>query len=152
MNVKGKDDELKFIFNAKNVPPTLNTISELGITDNAHIFILGYKSFGNIEISLKEEENINDRITVTFKDIHDRNHIMYFESNISIGLAIQKFLIRVGQKELISTHENKIAFLFNATRYRPNDTISLKSLFKGNQGTIIVNDINYLIGAGKNFS
>ena len=75
-----------------------------------------------------------------------------YEPNISIGLAIQKYLIKIDKKELINDHENYFAFLYNAKRYRPNDTISLKSLFNGNQGTIIVNDINDLIGAVNNFS
>ena len=39
-------------------------------------------------------------------------------------------------------------FVFNAKRYTTKDTISLKKLFKGNMyASIIVNDINNLIGA-----
>ena len=147
LNIKGNADELKFIFNAKNTIPTL-TIAELGITNNANIFVVN-TNFSNVEISLKDEENPKDRITISFKTSYGTNLTMQLESDISIGLAIQKYLIRVGKKELIKTHEKNITFLYNAQRYRPNDTKSLKSLFKGNQGTIVVNDMNNLIGAGK---
>ena len=145
LNISGNADDLKFIFNAKKAIPSL-TISELGITNDSNIFIVK-TSLKNVEISLKEEEYSSDKITVIFKAILGSIATMYLAQNISIGLAIQKYLIRVDKKELINNHENNLAFLYNAKRYRPNDTISLKSLFKGNQGKIVVNDIKYLIGA-----
>ena len=150
LNIRGNADDLKFIFNAKKAIPSL-TISELGITNDSNIFIVK-TSLKNVEISLKEEEYSSDKITVIFKATLGSIATMYLDPNISIGLAIQKYLIKVDKKELINDHENYFAFLYNAKRYRPNDTISLKSLFNGNQGTIIVNDINDLIGAGNNFS
>ena len=140
---------MKFIVNAKNAVPTL-TLSELGITNNSNISVI-QQSFTHIEISLKDEEYSSDKTTVIFKTTQGSTSTMFLDSNISIGLAIQKYLIRVGKKDLINNHENNFAFLYNAARYRPNDSITLKSLFKGNQGIIVVNDINGLIGAGKTF-
>ena len=145
LNISGNADDLKFIFNAKKAIPSL-TVSELGITNGSNIFIVK-PVFNNVELSLKEEEYSNDKITVIFMTTQDSKITMYLDPNMSIGLAIQKYLIRVGNKELINNHENNLAFLYNAKRYRPNDTISLKSLFKGNQGKIVVNDVKYLIGA-----
>ena len=74
LNIKGNADELKFIFNAKNTIPTL-TIAELGITNNAIIFMVRTK-FSNVEISLKDEENPKDRITVSFKTAYGSNLTM----------------------------------------------------------------------------
>ena len=136
---------MKFIFNAKKTFPSL-TVSELGITNDSNIFIVIPVS-KNVELSLKEEEYSKDNFTLIFKTTTDYKITMHLNQNMSIGLAIQKYLIRVDKKELINNHENNLAFLYNAKRYRPNDTISLKSLFKGNQGTIIVNDVKDLIGA-----
>ena len=145
LNIRGNVDDLRFIFNAKKAIPSL-TVSELGITNNSNIFIVIPVS-KNVELSLKEEEYSKDKITVIFKTTQGSKITMYLDPNMSIGLAIQKYLIRVDNKELINNHENNLAFLYNAMRYRPNDTISLKSLFQGNQGTILVNDAKVLIGA-----
>ena len=138
-------DDLKFIFNAKNAIPLL-TVSELGMTNDSNVFIV-IPPFKNVEVSLKEEEYSKDNFTLIFKSTQGSIITMYLDPNISIGLAIQKYLIRVDKKELINNHENNLAFLYNAMRYRPNDTKSLKSLFQGNQGTILVNDVHSLIGA-----
>ena len=136
---------MKFIFYCKKAIPSL-TVSELGMTNYSNVFIV-IPSFKNVEVSLKEEEYSKDNFTLIFKTTTDYKITMYLEPNMSIGLAIQKYLIRVDKKELINNLENNLDFLYNAKRYKPNDTISLKSLFNGNQGTILVNDVKYLIGA-----
>ena len=145
LNIKGNADELEFIFNSKNVVPSL-TVSELGITNDSNVFIV-IPNLKNVEVSLKEEEYSNDKITVIFKTSQGINVTLYLDPNMTIGLAIQKYLIRVSKKELINNHEKKLVFLYNATSYTANDTISLKSLFKRNQGAITVNDVLNLIGA-----
>ena len=68
-------DDLKFIFNAKKAIPSL-TISELGITNDSNIFIVK-TSLKNVEISLKEEEYSNDKITVIFKTSQGFNVTLY---------------------------------------------------------------------------
>ena len=95
-NIKGNVNFLKFIVNAKNAVPTL-TLSELGITNNSNISVI-QQSFTHIEISLKDEEYSSDKTTVIFKTTQGSTSTMFLPSNISIGLAIQKYLIRVGKK------------------------------------------------------
>jgi phosphomannomutase len=51
--------------------------------------------------------------------------------------------MKINKEELISSPSKRLAFLYNAKRYDTKDTISLNSLFKGNQvSSIIVNDID----------
>ena len=148
LNITG-NGELKFIFNAKKANPKL-TIAELGIADNANIFVVNTISNNSeiIQIYLKEEAKISDIKTIVFKSSQGANIIMNFESHISIGSAIQKFLMKINKEELISSPSKRLAFLYNAKKYDTKDTISLKSLFKGNQvSSMIVNDIENVIGA-----
>jgi len=150
LNITG-NGELKFIFNSKNANPKL-TVTELGITNNANIFVvkptLNYSE--TIQISLKEETNTNDIRAIIFKTTQGANIGMNFESHISIGLAIQKFLMKINKEEFINSPSKRLAFLYNAKKYDTKDTISLKSLFKGNtSASIIVNDIDGVVGASK---
>ena len=145
LNVSGT---IKFIFNAKNANPNL-TMAELGIENNANIFIVNTK---DSKISLKKEPLKNSesglKCNVAFKTTQGTIHNLYFDPDITIGSAIAKYLLRVGRDDLINISEDRIAFVFNAKRYTTKDTISLKKLFKGNMHvSIIVNDINNLIGA-----
>ena len=145
LNVSGT---IKFIFNGKNANPNL-TMAELGIVNNASIFIVNTK---DSKISLKKEPLKNSenglKCNVAFKTTQGTIHNLYFDPDITIGSAIAKYLLRVGRDDLINISDDRIAFLFNAKKYTTKDTISLKKLFKGNMyASIIVNDINNLIGA-----
>ena len=145
LNVSGT---IKFIFNGKNANPNL-TMAELGIENNANIFIENTK---DSKISLKKEPLKNSesglKCNVTFKTSQGAVHLMILDPNISIGSAITKYLLKVGRENLINISDNKLMFLFNAKRYTTKDTISLKNLFKGNtQASIVVNDVNNVIGA-----
>ena len=124
-------------------------MAELGIGNNANIFIV--KTLDS-KISLKKEPIKNSenglKCNVAFKTTQGTIHNLYFDPDITIGSAITKYLLRVGRDDLINISEDRIAFVFNTKRYTTKDTISLKKLFKGNvQASIIVNDINNLIGA-----
>ena len=145
LNVTGT---IKFIFNAKNANPNL-TMAELGIGNNANIFIV--KTLDS-KISLKKEPIKNSenglKCNVAFKTTQGTSQILQLDPDITIGSAITKYLLRVGRDDLINISDDRIAFLFNTKRYTTKDTISLKKLFKGNMyASIIVNDINNLIGA-----
>ena len=145
LNVTGT---IKFIFNAKNVNPNL-TMAELGIENEANIFIV--KTLDS-KISLKKELLKNSenglKCNVAFKTTQGAFHNLQLDPDITIGSAITKYLLRVGRDDLINISEDRITFLFNARRYTTKDTISLKELFKGNmQASIVVNDVNNLIGA-----
>ena len=145
LNVSGT---IKFIFNGKNANPNL-TMAELGIENNANIFIENTK---DSKISLKKEPLKNSesglKCNVTFKTSQGAVHLMILDPNISIGSAITKYLLKVGRENLINISDNKLMFLFNAKRYTTKDTISLINLFKGNtQASIVVNDVNNVIGA-----
>ena len=145
LNVTGT---IKFIFNAKNANPNL-TMAELGIENESNISIV--KTLDS-KISLKKELLKNSenglKCNITFKTMQGAVHLMKLDPNISIGSAITKYLLRVGRDNLINISDNKIMFLFNAKRYTTKDTISLKNLFKDSmQASIIVNDVNNVIGA-----
>ena len=124
-------------------------MAELGIENNANIVIVNTK---DSKISLKKESLKNSenglKCNVAFKTAQGTSQILQLDPDITIGSAITKYLLRVGRDDLIKISEDRIAFLFNAKRYTTKDTISLKKLFKGfMHATIIVNDINNLIGA-----
>ena len=145
LNVSGT---IKFIFNGKNANPNL-TMAELGIENNANIFIENTK---DSKISLKKEPLKNSesglKCNVAFKTTQGTFWNLQLDPDITIGSAITKYLLRVGRDDLINISDNKIIFLFNAKRYTTKDTISLKELFKGfMHASIMVNDINNLIGA-----
>ena len=73
---------------------------------------------------------------------------MHFSPHISIGLAIQKYLKRVGRLDLIDSCDNRLVFLHNARNLTIKDKITLNELFHNSSyPKIIVNDVNNLIGA-----
>ena len=144
LNVTGT---IKFIFNAKNANPNLTT-AELGIENDSNIFIVKTK---DSKISLKKESfKISEnrlKCNVTFRTSQGTTHNLQLDPNISIGSAITKYLLRVGRDDLINISDDRVVFLFNAKRYTTKDAISLKNLFKDSmQASIIVNDVNNLIG------
>ena len=136
------------MFNAKNIIQNL-TVSELGMTDNAHIFIVK-KSNNNSNtsnISLKSQESSSFKIRIMFKTSQGILLNIPFDNEISIGSALQKYLIRVNREDLIKSNQEKITFIYNASRLSINDNRRLKDIILGDQATIIVNDISNLIGA-----
>jgi len=144
---------LKFIFNCKEVNPIL-TVSELGMFNNSNIFVLGnkfeLKKEENFKKDLKdeEEEDLTNKKQLIFKTTQGINHTMYFSPHISIGLAIQKYLKRVGRLDLIDSCDKRLAFLYNASQFTIKDKTTLNKLFQTSSASIIiVNDVNNLIGA-----
>ena len=142
LNITG---DIGFKFEGKRINPKL-TVSELGIANNSTV-IIEKKNF--IEISLKEKEEVSlYKMNIIFKTTQGIKTTMILDNNISIGLAIKKFLMRIGKEELINDSDNKLAFLFNAQRYKASDNIKLKDLFQNeSHATILVNDVSNIIGA-----
>ena len=142
--------DIKFIFNAKNTIPNL-TVSELGMTDNANIFMVKVKKSNNnsntSNISLKSQESSSFKIRIMFKTSQGSLLNIPFDNEISIGSALQKYLIRVNREDLIKSNQEKITFIYNASRLSINDNRRLKDIILGDQATIMVNDISNLIGA-----
>ena len=140
--------QLKFIFNAKNCVPYL-TVSELGMTDNANIFIVKIltNNSNTSNISLKSQESSSFKIRIIFKTSLGTIFSILFDNETSICSALQKYLIRVNREDLIKSNQEKIAFIYNGSKLSINDKRLLKDIIVGDQATIIVNDINNLIGA-----
>ena len=140
--------QLKFIFNAKNTIPNL-TVSELGMTNNAHIFIVmaSHNTSNTSNISLKSQESSSFKIRIMFKTSQGSLLNIPFDNEISIGSALQKYLIRVNREDLIKSNQEKIVFIYNASKLSINDNRRLKDIILGDQATIMVNDISNLIGA-----
>ena len=144
---------ISYYFNYKKLNLGL-TVSQLGIANNSNIFVVGDK---NSKIELLEEDLINkdfqdegdpkNEIQLIFKTTQGRTHKMYFSPQISIGLAIQKYLKRVYREESIDSIDKKVVFLFNAKRLSVKDKTSLNVLFKNNSAPKIrVNDVSSLVG------
>ena len=140
--------QLKFIFNSKNTIPNL-TVSELGMTNNAHIFIVmaSHNNSNTSNISLKSQESSSFKIRIMFKTSQWILLNIPFDNEISIGSALQKYLIRVNREDLIKSNQEKIVFIYNASKLSINDNRRLKDIILGDQATIMVNDISNLIGA-----
>ena len=119
--------QLKFIFNAKNTIPNL-TVSELGMTNNAHIFIVmaSHNNSNTSNISLKSQESSSFKIRIMFKTSQGSLLNIPFDNEISIGSAFQKYLIRVNREDLIKSNQEKIVSIYNTSKLSIND----KRLFK----------------------
>ena len=145
LNVTG---EVKCNMYGKKMDPKA-TVSELGIMNGAVIDII---SLSGDKISMKEikkeEELSSSKINIFFNTTQGTTHNISFDENITIGLAIQKYLERFGKEDLINSIPKRLAFLYNYQQFKPSDTIKLKDLFRGiTTPKIVVNDINNLIGA-----
>ena len=140
--------QLKFVFNAKNTIPNL-TVSELGMTNNAHIFIVmaSHNTSNTSNISLKSQESSSFKIRIMFKTSQGVLLNIPFDNEISVGSALQKYLIRVNREDLIKSNQEKIVFIYNASKLSINDKRLLKDIIVGDHAIIIVNDVNNLIGA-----
>ena len=140
--------QVKFIFNEKPISSKL-TVSELGMSNNSVILMLNTNK-NNGKISLKEEEISTYKINVVFKTTQGAALSMLFDPNISIGTAIKKCFLKIGGDEVFESYKQKLYFLYNARKYTTEDKIILKDLFKNNAcPTIIINDVNNLVGAKK---
>ena len=139
--------QLKFIFNAKNTIPNL-TVSELGMTNNAHIFIVmaSHNTSNTSNISLKSQESSSFKIRIMFKTSQGVLLNIPFDNEISVGSALQKYLIRVNREDLIKSNQEKIVFIYNASKLSINDKRLFKDIIVGDHAIIIVNDVNNLIG------
>lgn len=139
--------EIKFSFYGKNTDPKA-TVSELGIINGAVIDIIS-KSGDKISLQkIEKEELSSSKINIIFATTQGTTHNISFDENITIGLAIQKYLERVGKEDLINSIPRRLNFLYNTQQFKPSDTIKLKDLFRGiTTPKIIVNDVHNLIGA-----
>ena len=121
------------------------------MTDNANIFMVKVKISNNnsntSNISLKSQESSSFKIRIMFKTSQGVLLNIPFDNEISVGSALQKYLIRVNREDLIKSNQEKITFIYNASRLSINDNRRLKDIILGDQATIMVNDISNLIGA-----
>ena len=146
----------KFIYNAKNINMDL-TVAENGIANNSNIFVIKIQNVMiprndiNINLDQNNENEEEKRINIRFNTTQGKRTIISFKENGSIGDLVKTYLRRICREELISSLMNgdkSIAFLWNANKLDINDTKKAKDFFKGvNNPSIVVNDINNLIGA-----
>ena len=142
LNITG---DIGFKFNGKRTNPKL-TVSELEIENNSTV-IIEKKNFSEISLKEKEEVSLN-KMNIIFRTTHELKTSLALDKNISIGLAIKKFLMRIGKEELINDSDNKLFFIYNARRYKASDNIKLKDLFQNvNNPNIVINDVSNVIGA-----
>ena len=153
LNVTG---EIKFTFNGKPINQKL-TVSESGMNNGSVIDITSKGGIGGGRVSLKEIKKEKEffssssspfKINIVFKTTQGLNTNMSFDENITIGLAIKKYLEKLGKENFIHSIPKESCFLFNAQQLKPSDNIKLKDLFKGVYNPkIVVNDTKNIIGA-----
>ena len=151
----------KFIYNAKNINMDL-TVAESGIANNSNIFVIKIQNVMiprndiNTNSEQKKENEEEKRINYRFNTTQGLTTNISFNENGSIGDLIKLYLKRVDRPDLISSLmkedknlvDKKLVFLWNANILDINDTKKAKDFFKGvNNPSIVVNDINNLIGA-----
>jgi len=115
-------------------------------------WLAGYKeglvSAENNQESELEQQIEGHKINVLFKTTQGTQHILVLSIKSTLDEAIKAYLKRVGRPELITNNQNQICFLYNATQINLGEKKTLEQFFMGNQNpTIVVNDINNLIGA-----
>jgi len=140
-------------FNAKKINHNL-TLAECGFYNNCNIFLVKTKGIGKKDEDEDEDivENISNnldfpdkKINIIFKTTQGDEINIQLNQNRTIGMALELFIERMNlEKEKV----DKINFIYNGAKIDLHDSTSLKKLFKNNNNpTIIVNDINNLIGA-----
>ena len=144
-----------FILNAKRINHNL-TLGECGFSNNCNIFIIKPINSNKKDEDKDEDEDIienisnnidfpNRKINIVFKTVQGVIFNFHLNQNRSIGMALELFIERmILKKEDI----DKIYFLYNASKINLYDSTSLKKFFKNNNNpTIVVNDVNNIIGA-----
>ena len=139
-----------FLFNAKKLNGNLK-ICQSGLSNFSIIEVneIYNKVQNNEESDEEEDEFIKNKIEINFKTTQGIVNSIEISSEESIGTLLVKYLIRIGQAELISQlNSGKICFLFNAKQLKFNDKTKIKDFFLGIQNPkVIVQDVNNLIGA-----
>ena len=152
--------QLKFIFNAKNLDDRL-TIAESGITNMSQIFVIDTSGMrgGPENLSQNDDNNQNEIesnmatniINLIFKTTKGKTKNIMINSENSVGTAIKKYLMSIGNPEIISLldkGENRLLFIYHQEKLNFNDNRKIKDVFQYELcPTIIVNDVNDLIGA-----
>ena len=95
-----------------------------------------------------DENKPGPRVNVIFNTTQGTTHNIAAPYGTTVHQTLEKYLKRVGRPELIGTQDNKICFLWNATKMKFGDNTPVEQFFKNAiNPKIVVNDINNLIGA-----
>ena len=95
-----------------------------------------------------DENKPGPRINIIFNTTQGTTHNIAAPHGTTVEQALEKYLKRVGRPDLIGTQDNKICFLWNATKMKFGDNTPVEQFFKNAiNPKIVVNDINNLIGA-----
>ena len=148
---------IKFIYNAKSVPPNL-TLCEVGIIDNANIFIVTTRGVNgpteenqeNNESSdsnsqSEEQNDSSNIINVNFKNVSGSNILMSFKDNITIEEALKLYL----EKSDLNIDVQDMIFICHGSIIKVDDKRLLKEYLIGFENflNIFVKQKIYLIGA-----
>ena len=98
------------------------------------------------------QEPPGPKITVIFKTTQGTVTNMPFKHGTTIGEALKMYLKRVGRPDLINNLQDRLCFLVNAKQLKFDNTTKIEEFFKNTAyPTVLVNDVNNLIGAQKHF-
>jgi len=140
----------KFIFNGKNLNDRLKICqSALKNFSIIHVNEMSNNIQNNEDSEDEEDGYIENKTTIIFKTTQGLVSHVSINSEESIRNLLVKYLIKMGKEDLIFPDNSfGLCYLFNATKLEINDNTKIKDFFKGIQNpSIIVNDINNLIGA-----
>ena len=112
-------------------------------------FKMGVEEVTNIgENNDSESQLPGPKLNVIFKTTKGTQTTLVLTHGTTIDTALKKYLKRVGKPELIIKKDSKICFLYNATQLKFGDNTTIEQFFKfNNNPTVVVNDVNNLIGA-----
>lgn len=104
-------------------------------------------------MAMKENEVIQDnsaenKINCVFKTTQGVVSNVLVDGNKTMGELLKLYLKRMGKEELIDKKDMGICFLYNATKIDFSNKTTIEDFFHSTPNpTLIVNDVNNLIGA-----
>ena len=104
------------------------------------------------EVKGTQPEDLGDgpKMNVMFKTTQGVTQSLVYNYGTTVDQVLKKYLKRVNREDLINDKKNmgKICFLFNAAQLKFGDQTPIEQFFKGiSNPTVVVNDVNNLIGA-----
>ena len=112
-------------------------------------FKMGVEEVNNIgEDNDNESKLPGPKLNVIFKTTKGTQTTLVLSHGTTIDTALKKYLKRIGKPELINKKDSMICFLYNAAKLQFGDNTTVEQFFKfNNNPTVVVNDVNNLIGA-----
>ena len=101
-----------------------------------------------MEEDKQPEEEPGPKINIVFKTTQGTVTNLVVKHGTTVGKTLELYLKRVGKPELINNLQGRLCFLVNAKNLKFTDNTKIEDFFKNvTLPTVLVNDVNNLIGA-----